>query len=75
MAGVPMSFSGSGGHAGPSNAGSYGDTGGMGQTIGDYYGSGSRVRQSSGWGWKEIAVVGVVAVAGLVVIEKLGIKL
>lgn len=30
-------------------------------SVGDYYGTGSRVRQASGWGWQEIAVIGVVA--------------
>ena len=59
-----------GGDAGPSSASASGGADGWGQSIGDYYGSGSRVRQSSGWGWKELAVVGVVAIVGLKVMGK-----
>ncbi len=60
-----------GGHAGPSSAGDYGSTGGIGtMTVGDYYASGSRVRQSQGWAWGELAVLGAVALVGLVVWRK-----
>ena len=62
---VPMSLSGSGGSAGPSSAGSYGDTGGMGLTVGDFYASGSRVRKSEGLDWKMLAIIGAVAVVGI----------
>lgn len=61
-----------GGAAGPSNAVDAGNTGNIGgMTVGDYYASGSRVRQSSGWGWAELAVIGGVALLGLLVWRKI----
>ncbi|MFB9867917.1 hypothetical protein [Vreelandella sulfidaeris] len=61
-----------GGHAGPSSAadtGHTGDVGGM--TVGDYYGSGSRVRKQEGWNWQELAILGAVALVGVAVWKKL----
>jgi hypothetical protein len=61
-----------GGAAGPSSAADTGNTGGLGgMTIGDYYESGARVRKDNGLGWQEFAVVGAVAVLGLLVWKKL----
>lgn len=60
-----------GGAAGPSSAADTGHAGDAGtMTVGDYYASGSRVRQSSGWGWAELAVIGGVALLGLLVWRK-----
>lgn len=61
-----------GGHAGPSSAadtGNAGDLGGM--TVGDYYESGARVRKNNGLQWQEMAIVGAMALLGLVVWKKL----
>ncbi len=61
-----------GGAAGPSSAADTGHTGDLGgMTVGDYYASGSRVRKSQGWAWKEVGVLGVVALVGWVVWRKL----
>lgn len=59
----PLSVTG--GAAGPSSAGEYGDAQGFGQTVGDYYGDGSRVRKDNGIDWKMLAVIGVVALVAL----------
>lgn len=70
MAMPPMSFSGSGGSAGPSSAGNSGDTQGLGLSVGDFYASGSRVRKDNGIDWKMMAIIGVVGLVGLKVWQK-----
>lgn len=68
--GAPLSISSTGRNimAQPSADGDVGRMGTM--SVGDYYGRGSRVRQSEGWGWKEIAVIGAVALLGFVIWRK-----
>lgn len=61
-----------GGHAGPSSAGEMGHTGDIGpQSLGDYYGRGSRTRQSdaAGLGTVELIALGALAVGALWVIR------
>lgn len=62
---MPMSLSGSGGSAGPSSAGNYGATKGLGLTVGDFYASGSRVRKNNGIDWQMLAIIGVAGVVAL----------
>ncbi|NIC03975.1 hypothetical protein [Billgrantia bachuensis] len=58
--------------AGPSQAADYGGTRDVGtMTVGDYYGTGSRVRKVEGWAWGELAVIGAVALGALAIWRKL----
>lgn len=68
--GAPLSISSTGRNTGPSEAGNYGDTDGLGLTVGDFYASGSRVRKDNGIDWKMIAIIGVVGLVGLKVWQK-----
>lgn len=63
---IPPPPSITGGAAGPSGARENGGTGNIGgQTVGDYYAAGSRRTTDEGWGWQELAVMGVVALVGV----------
>lgn len=73
MSAPPPIPSVTGGASGPSTAADTGNARDVGtMTVGDYYATGSRVRQSQdGWGWQELAALGVVGIVGLVLWRKL----